>query len=217
MQETPVWFPGREKGRLPTPVFLGFPCASAGKESTCNVGDLGLIPGLGRSPGEGKGYPLQYSGLENSMGSQRVRHNWATLTYFHFLCRYRGRQLIFAFWSQFHWISLSVSAVCQVNLLDSLSSVHIDFSFFCSILILTSFLFCLFALIWHHVTVLNISNYRGIIVLFQSTILWLSCVSFWLSKYVFVLSPTRWVVLKWGYFVLKLCVFLVASRRVISA
>ena len=36
----------------------GFPCDSAGKESTCNVGDLGLIPGLGRSPGEGKGYPL---------------------------------------------------------------------------------------------------------------------------------------------------------------
>ena len=51
----------------PTPVFLGFPCGSAGKESTCNARDLGLIPGLGRSPGEGKGYPLQYSGLENSM------------------------------------------------------------------------------------------------------------------------------------------------------
>ena len=54
---------------LPTPVFLGFPCGSAGKESACNAGDLGLIPGLGRSPGEGKGYPLQYSGLENSMDS----------------------------------------------------------------------------------------------------------------------------------------------------
>ena len=39
----------------------------AGKESACHVGDLGLIPGLGRSPGEGNGYPLQYSGLENSM------------------------------------------------------------------------------------------------------------------------------------------------------
>ena len=50
-----------------TPVFLGFPCGSAGKESTCNAGDLSLIPGLGRSPGKGKGYPLQYSGLENSM------------------------------------------------------------------------------------------------------------------------------------------------------
>ena len=53
--------------RLPTPGFLGFPCGSAGKESACSVGDLGSIPGLGRSPGEGKGYPLQYSGLENSM------------------------------------------------------------------------------------------------------------------------------------------------------
>ena len=48
-------------------IILGFPCGSGGKESACNVGDLGSIPGLGRSPGEGKGYPLQYSGLENSM------------------------------------------------------------------------------------------------------------------------------------------------------
>ena len=46
----------------------GFSCGSAGKESTYNAGDLGSIPGLGRAPGEGKGYPLQYSGLENSMG-----------------------------------------------------------------------------------------------------------------------------------------------------
>ena len=86
MQETPVQFLGRkdllEKGQAtPTPVFLGFPGGSAGKESACNVGDLGSIPGLGRYPGEGKGYPLQYSGLENSMdyiwsmGSQRVKHD----------------------------------------------------------------------------------------------------------------------------------------------
>ena len=46
---------------------LGFPDSSVGKESACNVGDLGLIPGLGRSPGGGHGYPLQYSGPENSM------------------------------------------------------------------------------------------------------------------------------------------------------
>ena len=52
---------------LVTVETLGFPCGSAGKESACNAGDLDLIPGLGRSPGEGKGYPLQYSGLENSM------------------------------------------------------------------------------------------------------------------------------------------------------
>jgi len=57
------------RDRLPTPVFLGFPCGSAGKESACNVGDRGSIPGLERSPGEWKGYPLQYSGLENSMDS----------------------------------------------------------------------------------------------------------------------------------------------------
>ena len=43
----------------------GFPGSSVGKESACNAGDLGSIPGLGRSPGEGKGYLLQYSGLEN--------------------------------------------------------------------------------------------------------------------------------------------------------
>ena len=48
-------------------MLLGFPCGSAGKEPACNVENLGLIPGLGRSPGEGEGYPLQYSGLENSM------------------------------------------------------------------------------------------------------------------------------------------------------
>ena len=52
----------QQNKRLP-----GFPCGSVGKESACNAGDLGAIPGLGRSPGEGKGYPLQYSGLEKSM------------------------------------------------------------------------------------------------------------------------------------------------------
>ena len=46
---------------------MGFPGSSAGKESACNAGDLGSTPGLGRFPGEGKGHPLQYSGLENSM------------------------------------------------------------------------------------------------------------------------------------------------------
>ena len=53
--------------RLPSPIVLGFPGGSAGKESACNAGDLGSTPGLARSPGEGKGYPLQYSSLENSM------------------------------------------------------------------------------------------------------------------------------------------------------
>ena len=52
---------------------LGFPCGSAGKDSACSEGDLGSIPGLGRSPGEGKGYPLQYSGLENPMDYTKSR------------------------------------------------------------------------------------------------------------------------------------------------
>ena len=59
-------------------IFLGFPCGSAGKESTCNVGILGSIPGLGRYPGERKGYLFQYSGLENSMDCivHGVAKNW---------------------------------------------------------------------------------------------------------------------------------------------
>ena len=65
VQETPVRSAGSKicwrRDRLPTPVFLGFPCGSAGKESACNVGDLGSIPG------EGSGNPVQYSCLENSM------------------------------------------------------------------------------------------------------------------------------------------------------
>ena len=72
MQKILVQFLGWEecwrRDRLPTPVFLGFPCGSAGKESACNAEDLGSIPRLGRSPEEGKVYPPQYSGLENSMG-----------------------------------------------------------------------------------------------------------------------------------------------------
>ena len=66
-------------------LFVGFPGESAGKESACNVGNLGLNPGLGRAPGEGNGYPLQYSSLENPVDrgawqatvhrSQRVRHD----------------------------------------------------------------------------------------------------------------------------------------------
>ena len=55
------------RDRLPTLIFLGFPGGSAGKKSACNATDLGSIPGLGRSSGEGNGYPLQYSSLDNSM------------------------------------------------------------------------------------------------------------------------------------------------------
>ena len=90
IQQTPVWFLNQEdpleKGRLPTPVFLGFPCGSAGKESACNAGDLSSIPGLGRSAGEGKDYPLQYSGLEKSMDCivHGVGKNQTRLSNLHF-------------------------------------------------------------------------------------------------------------------------------------
>ena len=57
--------------------LLGFPGGSNGKESACNAGDLSSIPGLGRRPGEGNGYPLQYSCLENSMD----RTAWDTIPY----------------------------------------------------------------------------------------------------------------------------------------
>ena len=89
MQETPVQFLGQEdplkRGRLPTSVFLGFPNGSAGKESTCIMRDLGLIPGLGRSPGGGNNYPLQYSGLENSgdCAVHGIAHSLIILSNFH--------------------------------------------------------------------------------------------------------------------------------------
>ena len=74
------------RDKLPTLVFLGFPDSSVGKESACNTEDLGSIPGLGRSPGEGKGYPLQYSGLENSMECivHGVAKSRTQLSNFHF-------------------------------------------------------------------------------------------------------------------------------------
>ena len=71
MQETPVrfldWKDLLEKGQATHSSILGLPLWSAGKECACNAGDLGSILGLGRSPRKGKGYILQYSGLENSM------------------------------------------------------------------------------------------------------------------------------------------------------
>ena len=64
----------------------GFPHSSVGKESACNAGDPSSIPGLGRSPGEGKGYPLQYSGLEIPMDCivHGVAKNWTRLSNSHF-------------------------------------------------------------------------------------------------------------------------------------
>ena len=93
MQETPVRFLGREylleKKQATHSGFLGFPCGSAGKESAHNAGDLGSIRGLGRSPGEGRGYPFQYSSLENSMDYtvHGVTKSQTQLSDFHFhLC-----------------------------------------------------------------------------------------------------------------------------------
>ena len=97
MQET--WFNSwvgkiHRSDRLPTPASSGFPCGSAGKESACNVRDLGSIPGFGRSPGEGKG---QYSGLENSVqGSVHgFTKSWTWLSNFHRvgLGRWRPRNI----------------------------------------------------------------------------------------------------------------------------
>ena len=74
------------------PHSLGFPDSSIGKESACNEGDLGWIPGLGRSPGEGKGYPLQYSGLENStdciVHGVAKSQTWLSNLHFTSLCMY---------------------------------------------------------------------------------------------------------------------------------
>ena len=78
------------RDRLPTPVFLAFHCGSSGKEFIYNMGDLGLIHALGRSPRQGKGYPLQYSYLENFMDSiaHGVAKSWQWLSDFHFyFCR----------------------------------------------------------------------------------------------------------------------------------
>ena len=92
---------------LATPVFverllctLGFPGGSAAKESACNVGDPGSIPGLGRSPGEGKGYPLWYSGLENAMDCivHGVAKSRARLSDFHFHVTLLG-----TWHSSWHW------------------------------------------------------------------------------------------------------------------
>ena len=67
-------------------IILDFPHSSVGKESACNIGDSGSNPGLGRSLGEGKDYPLQYSGLENSMDCAvlGVSKSWTGLNNFHF-------------------------------------------------------------------------------------------------------------------------------------
>ena len=88
-----VWSPLRYHIHFRIHLSISGPLWSAGKESTCNVGDLGSIPGLGISPGEGKSYPLQYSGLKNSMDYivHGVTESWTWLSNCHFslsLCQF---------------------------------------------------------------------------------------------------------------------------------
>ena len=80
-------------------IYQGFPCGSAGKESACNAGNLGSIPGLGRSPGEGKGYPIEYSGLENSMDYivHWVAKSQTRLSDFHF--HFNDLSMIYTLWA----------------------------------------------------------------------------------------------------------------------
>ena len=80
-------------------------CGSAGKESACNAWDLGSIPGLGRSPGEGKGYPLQYSGLENSMDCivHGVAKKQTWLRDFHFIYTSLRAWTWLGNWTELNW------------------------------------------------------------------------------------------------------------------
>ena len=93
-----------------------YPCGSAGKESTCNMRDLGLIPGLGRSPGKGNGYPLQCSGLENSMGYTHhgIAKSQTQLSNFHFhqyvLSHFNHVQLFETLWTVARQAPLSMDS-----------------------------------------------------------------------------------------------------------
>ena len=84
-------------------LILGFPCGSAGREFTYNAEDLGETPGLGRCPGEGKGYPLQYSGLENSMDCtvHGVAKSRTRLSEFHFHIHSASGSGVFFSWASF--------------------------------------------------------------------------------------------------------------------
>ena len=120
------------RDRLPTPVFLGFPGGSAGKESICNVWNLGWIPGFGRSPGEGNAthynilawempWTEEPSGLQ-SIESQRVVHAW-THTHTHpiFIC--------LSSWFSLHfilmWINLIYHYECKATIMEPLINENI--------------------------------------------------------------------------------------------
>ena len=113
------------------------PCGSAGKESACNAGDLGSIPGLGRAPGEGKGYPLQYSGLKNSKDCivPGVTKNQTRLSAFHFSFTYsvllditkllsKDIELVYSSYQQYMTVFIALHPcqylVCQTFIFASL-------------------------------------------------------------------------------------------------
>ena len=140
-QPTPVFLPGESQGRgslggcrlwgrtesdmteataaaAAACLKSGFPGSSAGKESTCNAGDLSSIPGLGRSPGEGKSYLLQYSGLENSMDCivHGVAKTRTQLSDFHFhfpMWKSRGKiELSISFLPSYYKVTESCVLSC---------------------------------------------------------------------------------------------------------
>ena len=122
-QKTRLWFLGWEdpwrRNRLTTLIFLGFPHGSDGEESACNVGDLGSIPGLGRSPGERSSNPLQYSCLENSMEG---RAWWATI---HESCSMESNMTK---WFHFHFHN-AFTANHHFSYISGLSNSHPTFQF----------------------------------------------------------------------------------------
>ena len=135
MQETLVRFLGwedfLEKVKTTHSSILGLPLGSADKESTCNAGDLCSIPGLGRFPGEGKSYPLQYSGLENSMDSvvHGVAKSWTQLNEFHFHFLLKSDIFFFLILVKliFIVVQLFYNAVCStVQQNESVICIHIS-------------------------------------------------------------------------------------------
>ena len=123
---------------------MGFPNSSVGKDSTCNTGDPGSIPGLGRSPGEGKGYPLHYSGLENSMDCifHEVAKSRTRLSDFHTERSMKGFKAgdcqipIYLFMAALLWVFVAVhrlfSSCSEQGLLSLYAAQASHFNGFCS-------------------------------------------------------------------------------------
>ena len=136
MKKTPVWEDPLEKGWAPHSSIPGLPWWLAGKESTCNVRDPGLIPELGRSSGEGNRYPLQYSGLENSVDYivHGVSKSWTWLSDFHFPAKKaHGFHWTLKAWIFFHlkeiFVILIVEKQCHALICISLLVTFLVWTF----------------------------------------------------------------------------------------